>query len=92
EVKIDLTSRPLPPGETKLSIYTVLGTTEIKVPEEVGIRVTGLTVLANVKMGRKDILHGFVETDEYRSPGYELATRRLHIDAVTLLAELKIKR
>lgn len=90
-VKIDLTARPLPEGETKISIYTILGSTEVKVPEDVGIRVTGLSMLAGVKIRRKDIGGGFFKTDEYRSPGYEQAARRVHIDALTVLGEMNIK-
>jgi predicted membrane protein len=91
-IKVDLTAGTLAPGETKMSVYTVLGATEIRVPEDVGIRITGLTMLAAVKIRRKEIGGGFVDTSEYRSPGYEQATRRLHIDAVTVLGELKIKQ
>jgi predicted membrane protein len=91
-VKVDLTSRPLPQGETRISIYTILGGTEVRVPEDVGIRITGLSILADVKIRRKQIGNEFFKTREYRSPGYEQAARRLHIDAVTVLGELKIKR
>lgn len=91
EVTIDLTAAPLPEGETRIGVYSIFGVTEIRVPKDVGVRITGLCMLANVNVRRKDVFSGFFDTDEYRSPGYEQAARRLHIDAVTVFAELKIK-
>ncbi|HSE97023.1 MAG TPA: cell wall-active antibiotics response protein LiaF, partial [Blastocatellia bacterium] len=92
ELKVDLTAAPLPEGETKISIYSIFGGTEIRVPEDVGVRITGLCMLGGVKVRRKQIASGIFDTQEYRSPNYEQATRRLHIDAVTVFAELKIKQ
>jgi predicted membrane protein len=92
EVKIDLTVGPLPPGESKISIYSVFGSAEIIVPKDVGIRITGLCMIGSVKVRRKDAANGFFDTGEYRSPDYEQAARRLHIDAVTVFGELKVKK
>lgn len=92
ELKVDLTIAPLPQGETKISIYSIFGSTEIRVPEDVGLRVTGVCMIGDVKIRRKQKGSGFFDTEEYRSPGYEQATQRLHIDAVTVFGELKIKR
>jgi hypothetical protein len=91
-VTIDLAAAPLPPGETKINVIVVFGGLEILVPADVGLRVTGVTVLADVKSRKEKIRSGFVNTDEYRSPNYHLSARRLHIDATAVFGEVKIKR
>jgi predicted membrane protein len=89
---IDLTGADLPAGETRINVYTVFGSADILVLNDVGIRVTGVTMLAGLKVRGKDAFHGLFNTQEYRSPNYEQAERRLHIDVVTIFGEAKIRR
>ncbi|MEW6207749.1 MAG: cell wall-active antibiotics response protein LiaF [Acidobacteriota bacterium] len=91
-VTIDLTADQLPQGETRINIYTVFGSADILVFNDVGIRVTGATTFGNLKVRGEKIGNGFFSVDEYRSPNYEHAERRLHIDLVTIFGEVKIRR
>ena len=89
-LKLDLTADRLPEGETKISLFSVFGAAEVLVADEVGIHVTGFTGLANIKVRGKD-LNGGLGTCDYFSDNYETASRRLHIEASAIFAELKIK-
>ncbi|MCI0489316.1 MAG: LiaF-related protein [Blastocatellia bacterium] len=91
QVKIDLTAEALPPGETKIRVYTILGDATVLVPDDVGIRVTGISLLATLQV-RGQKIHNGIDFDEYVSPDYEESLRRLHVDVGTLLGELKIKK
>lgn len=91
-VTIDLTADQLPPGETRINVYTIFGNADLLVFNDVGIRVTGVTTLGNLKVRGEKIGNGFFNADEYRSPNYEQADRRLHIDVVTIFGEVKIRR
>jgi hypothetical protein len=91
-VTIDLTAAQLPAGETRINVYTVFGSADILVFNDVGIRVTGATTFGSLKVRGEKIGNGFFSVDEYRSPNYEQAERRLHIDVVTIFGEAKIRR
>ncbi len=89
-VKVDLTAEPLPEGETNISLFSVFGSTEVLVADDIGIHVTGFNLFATVNVRGKDVNSGF-GTCNYFSDNYEAASRRLHIDASAVFAELKIK-
>ena len=92
EVTFDLTAAPLPIGETTISAYTLFGSIDILVLNEVGLRITGLSVCSGVKVRGEEAHNGFFDADEYVSPNYEEATRRLHIEIASLFAGIKIRR
>ena len=90
-LKVDLTAERLPEGETKIALFSVFGAAEVLVPDDVGIHVTGFTLFATANVRGKDVNSGF-GTCNYFSDNYETASRRLHIEATGVFAELKIKR
>jgi hypothetical protein len=89
---IDLTAAELPPGETRINVYTVFGSVDILAFNDVGVRVTGVTTLAEVKVRGKGVGNGIFKVNEYCSDNYESAERKLHVDLVTIFAEVKIRR
>lgn len=92
EVTVDLTAAALPIGETSISAYTIFGSINILVPDEVGIRITGLTALSEVKVRGEEARKSFFDADEYTSPNYHEASRRLHVEAACLFAGIKLRR
>jgi predicted membrane protein len=90
-VKVDLTGAPLPVGETHISAYSLFGDIEIFVPDDVGVRITGLSSLAELKMDGEKVGHGFFDVNEFRSDNYDQATRRLHVEVASFLSAIKIK-
>ena len=90
-LKVDLTAERLPEGGTKISLFSVFAAAEVLVADDVGIHVTGFTGFATVNVRGKDVNSGF-GTCNYFSDNYETASRRLHIEASAVFAELKIKR
>ena len=91
-VEIDLTAAPLPAGETKINIVSVFGGTDILVPEDAGIRITGITLFGGFQVGKKDSFGGLFHVNDYRSPGYEQKTRRVHIDATSIFGGFEVKK
>lgn len=90
--RLDLTAAPLAVGETRISVISVFGGTEVFVPDDVAIRVTGVSVFAGVKVRGRELNNGIFSLNNYETPGYANAVRRLHIDATTVFGEAKIKR
>jgi predicted membrane protein len=91
-VKVDLTAAPLPVGETRISAYSLLGDIEIFVADDVGIRITGLSSLAELKVDGEKVGNGLFDVNEFRSGNYNQASRRLHIEVASLLSAIKIIR
>jgi predicted membrane protein len=90
-VAIDLTKGEMDPGETHIQAYTIFGTLVVSVPEDVGLRITGFSAFSTVKARGTNLSNGMINSNEYVSPGYAQATRRLHIDATTIFGTAKIK-
>ena len=90
--RVDLTAVPLAAGETRINVISVFGGTEVFVPYDVALRVTGISVFGGVKVRGRELSNGIFSVNGYETPGYGQAVRRLHIDAVSVFGGAKIKR
>jgi len=91
-VVIDLTAAPLPPGETRISIFSIFGTAEVLVPENVAVRVTGVNAFGSTNVRGEEIGVGIFSSTNETTPGYEQATRRLRLDVTSIFSAVKIGR
>ena len=91
-VKIDLTAADLPVGEIHLHVYSLFGSVDILVLDNVGVRITGLSMFSAVKVRDTDLGNGMFSVNEYISPGYADAAQRVHIDATSIFSALKLRR
>jgi predicted membrane protein len=91
-VVIDLTAADLPPGETTVHVYSIFGSIEVLVPNDVSVRITGVTLFSGVKVRGQDLGGGIFSLNEHATPGYTQAARRLHIDATSIFSGVKIRR
>lgn len=89
--KIDLTAAPIEPGETRMSVITVFGGTEVFVPDDVAVRVSGVSIFGGVRVRGRELSNGIFGANEYETPGYAQAARRVHIDATSIFSGVKIK-
>jgi predicted membrane protein len=89
---VDLTAEPLPTTETKMHIYSIFGSVEVLAPNDVGIRITGISLLGSLKVRGQEVGSGIFNVNEYLTPGYEQAPRKLHIDLVLLFGSAKVRR
>jgi predicted membrane protein len=90
--ELDLTAVPLAAGETRINVISVFGGTEVFVPDDVAIRVTGVSNFCGVKVRGRQLNNGIFSVNSYETPGYAQAVRRLHIDATSVFGGAKIKR
>jgi hypothetical protein len=91
-VTIDLTAGELPSGEMHLHVYSIFGSIEVFALENVGVRITGVSLFSSVKVRGVEIGNGLFSGHEYVSPGYAQAARRLHIDLTAIFSAAKLKR
>lgn len=92
KVTVDMSAAQLGEGETSIGVFAVFGGAEIFVPDDVAIRVTGVSIFGGVKLRKRELGSGVFGMNEYSTPGYAQAPRRLHIDATAIFGEIKIRR
>jgi predicted membrane protein len=90
-ITLDLRARPLPYGETRVGMSTIFGSVLIRVPDDVGVKITGLSVFSTSKVKGQRVGSGSVEVHEYETPGYSRMGKRLRIDATVIFGTLKVK-
>jgi predicted membrane protein len=90
-VTIDLTSARLPPGQTRINVYSVFGGIDVLVPDDVGVRVTGITCFSGISVRGRDVGNGIFSLNEYTTPGYSQCSRQLHIDAAGVFSGVKVR-
>jgi lia operon protein LiaF len=91
DIELDMTQADIPTGETKVSLFGFVNGIEVILPETVGalVRSTALMTHGEV-LGREE--DRFVGTLEVRTEDYEAAERKVHIEAVYFVADLKVRR
>ena len=89
--QIDLAAAQLPVGETRINVVSIFGGTDILVPDDVAVRITGISIFGGVNVRGRDLSSGIFTVNQYESPGYAVAARRLHIDATSIFGGAKIR-
>jgi predicted membrane protein len=92
DVVVDLTADDLPLGETTIHVYSIFSSLNILAHEDVGIRITGVTLFSEIKMRDQQLGNNVFSVNEYRSPGYSQSVRRLHVDATSVFSSVKLKK
>jgi|SRR6185295_7712909 len=89
--KIDLTAAPLGPGETQINVVAVFSDTEIFVPDDVEVRVTGFALFGGISHRSRELAAG-IGTVNDKTQGFNQVTRRLHVNATSIFSVVKIGR
>lgn len=91
-VKVDLSAAPLPAGEIRINLCAIFGGIEVIVPDDVGIRVTGVTIFGGAEVRKESVGSGIFSINNYTTPNYTQATRRIHIDVTTIFGGVSVKK
>lgn len=89
---VDLTTAQLREGETSMSVLAIFGGAEVFVPDNIAVRVTGVSIFGGVKVRGHEVGNGIFSVNDYSTPGYAQQPRRLHIDATSIFGGVKIRR
>jgi len=87
----NLNAPSIPVGETRINVSAIFGSAKLKVPPDVAIKVTGLSVFSGVKVRGRRMCDGLFNFNGYETPGYSQAKRRLHINTAVIFGGLRIK-
>ncbi len=89
DLKLDLTEADIPDGETLFYISGFIGDITIRVPDDVGVRLSTSVFIGEATiMGQKR--GGVFSPVELQTTDYKLAERRLHITASHFINNIKV--
>jgi len=89
--KFNLTSADFPTGETKIRIVAFVSDSTLIIPEDVGVSISMTSFYNEVRfLGDRD--EAFVTPITLSSEGYELAERKILLETVCFVSEVKVKR
>ncbi len=91
DVRLDLTTARIPPGETTLKIQGFVGDVIITLPEGVGIAVASTAAVTSARVFgyNQDYIFSAYEME---SPGYQDADQRIRLELLYFVVDLRIRR
>ncbi len=89
--RVDLTGALFEEGPNQLSILSLFGSAEVRVPEDVGVFTEGLAAFGGRDVfGQRD--GGLLAVGDFETSNYASAARRLNVTAVTAFGGITLKR
>jgi hypothetical protein len=90
DIDLDMGQAFIPQGETVLHCYGFVNEMTLRLPPDVGYAITASAFVANAKvMGRKT--ETILSPLQLESPDFASAARRIRVEAVGFVVEIKIK-
>jgi len=90
DYKLDLTSAQLPLGETKLRVVSFVGELVLIVPADLGVAVSSTAFYSQLRLlGKSE--DAFVTPLMRSTAGYEQAERKLLVETVCFVSEVKVR-
>jgi len=91
DVRLDLTQASLPPGESRIKLFGLVGEVSLTVPDGLPVSVSSFAILTDGKVyGEKQ--EQFVTPLRTESKGYSAAEARVKVESYYVVNNLKIKR
>jgi hypothetical protein len=91
DVRLDMTQAEIPLGETRIRVFGFVGNVRLVVPEGVGVSVSSMAFVTDARVlgQRRD---GFLVPVHLASDDYETAERKVHLETMSFVADIKVKR
>lgn len=90
DVNLDFSEAVIPPGETVVRVFCFVTTIRVTVPEGVGVVVSPLSFLADVKMlGKKRDI--FLAQSSLASEDYDTAERKIQVQPTCFVADVRVR-
>jgi hypothetical protein len=91
ELELDMSQALIPAGETQITAYGFVNDVELRLPADVAVCVEGAGMVVNTKIfGRK--LESVFAPVQYKSEGYDTAARKINLQIVGFVVEVKVKQ
>jgi lia operon protein LiaF len=91
DVDLDFTQANFPEGEVTFKLYRFVGDIDIIVPKDIGISITSTGFVMEARLDGKK-RGGLVTPIRYTSENFESAAKRIHLEMISFVADLKVIR
>jgi lia operon protein LiaF len=91
DVDMDFTQAEVPPGETRIKIYGFVGDIDLYFPASVGVAVDAAGFVVDSDLFGRD-RDAFLSSVEAASEDYASAERRVKIEVIGFVVDLKVKK
>jgi predicted membrane protein len=89
EVKLDFTQAEVPPGETRIHIYSLVGDIMLRPGANMGLQLTANGLVNSIKwMGAKQ--DNFLNSVQLTNPEFAQADRKLFVEVTALIGDIKV--
>lgn len=89
EVKLDFSQAEVPPGETHLHIYSLVGDIVLRPGTNMGLQLTANGMVNSIKwMGAKQ--DNFLNTVQLATPEFSQTERKLLVEVTALVGDIKV--
>jgi predicted membrane protein len=91
DVRLDMTQADIPVGETRIRVFSFVGTLRVSVPDGVGVSVSSTAFVTDARVldHRQDY---FATPFEMSSDGYETAERKVRLEVLAFVGNLRIRQ
>lgn len=91
DVRLDFSQAEVPFGETTYHVNAFISDIRLTLPEDVGISISSLAFLNTTRLPgiKRDV---FVVPFEYQSDDYASCTRKIRLETVCFIADIRINR
>jgi hypothetical protein len=90
DVRLDMTNADIPEGETRIRVLIGVGSVDVRVPEGVGVAVSSMGFVTDAKvLGRKQV--AVFTPLEVASDDYQAAGRKVHLEMVNFVGDVKVR-
>ena len=91
DVILDLAQAQVPVGETPIRVFAFVGNIRLYAPEDVGVAVSSIAFVTDARMlGQKR--ERFLAPAELVSDGYEAAERKVRLEAMGFVNDIRVRR
>jgi len=91
DVDLDFTQANFPEDEVTFKLYRFVGDIDIILPKDMGISISSLGFVTDARLeGKKR--GGFVTPIRYTSENFENTTKKIHLEMISFVADLKVIR
>lgn len=92
DIRLDMTEAMLPTGEVRIRVLSFIGDVSLIVPEGLGIAVSQMSFITDTRLYDEVGRSGFLMPVDWASEGYSSAEKRLHLEMVSFIGKLRIRR
>lgn len=90
DLDLDMTQADIPAGETRLRVYGLIGDVDVRLPAGAEVAVSSMAFVTDAKI-RGEKREQFLTPLHWSSPGYQTAERRVSIETMFFINDMKVR-